>query len=325
MSLILALFVALAAPPDAEPPVRPEPAEMALATDTRASIALAIERRRAGDTEGARALLVEIEPLVASEDRSWYLYQRGVTEELSWNPAEARAFYEQVLAIDGAEAIDARFRHALVLEDLGDDAGALEDILLLAKLRGLDERDETTVALQRGITEVNTRRVRRGVARIEAALATVEGGTTHRYMRAKARYTLAQALLDEADRLRLKGSQKRIVRNLTGRAERIKAAEQQVIALVALEEPEWILASLIALGDSYGRLSDELRATPAPRKLTDEQEAIYREQLAKKAENVKTKAYHSYDQGVTLATRLAFESPRLATLKERRAALEGER
>ena len=134
-----------------------------------------------------------------AEGLSWYLDQRGVCEELAWRPEAAKAFYDKVVALGGAEAVDARFRRALVLEDMGLDAAALQDALALAKVKGLDEDDAVTLALQQGITEINTGKVKKGVRRVEAALAEVEAGAnTHRYMRAKARYTLARALLVEA-------------------------------------------------------------------------------------------------------------------------------
>ncbi|MFZ5475660.1 MAG: hypothetical protein ACOZNI_02695 [Myxococcota bacterium] len=322
IAFVLGLVLAPAAA--SSPP--PEVAEEAVpGRDPRAAIDEAIALRRKGDAEGARALLVELEPLIPEELTAWYLYQRGVCEEMAWRPDAARAFYDQVVALGTPESVDARFRRALVLEDMGQDAAALLDVLALAKVKGLDEDDEVTLALQRGITEVNTGKVRKGVKRIDAALAKVEAGDTHRYMRAKARYTLARALLAEADGLRLDGPEKRGRRNNEQRARRVKAAEEQIVALVALNEPEWILASLVALGDSYVRWADDLEASPTPRKLSATQALIYREQVGKYVANARTKAFHAYDQGVSLATRLGWESPRVATLKERRKGLEGVR
>lgn len=285
----------------------------------------AIAVRRAGDPDAARSLLVAVEPFVPAGRRSWWLYQRGICEEMARRPAEAEAFYRQVLAEDGAAALDARFRLALVLEDQGRDAEALEEALALAKRRGLDERDAVTVALQRGVAEVNVGRVARGVRRIQRALAEVEGGETHRYMRAKARYTLARALLAEADALELDGAERRVVRRLEARAERILAAEKQIVAIAALEEPEWILAGLVALGDSYAALADDLAAAPVPRRLDEDQAVYYRSEVQKRAEVARTKAFGAWDHGVALATRIGWESPRVDTLKARRATLESVR
>jgi hypothetical protein len=303
----------------------PAPADDPASPTLAARIDEAIRVRQKGDVDAARALLVALEPFVPAETLPWYLYQRGICEELDWQPDAARAFYEQVIALGGDVALDAHFRRALVLEDLGQDAAALTEVLTLDHMGGLSAEDDITVELQRGVTELALGRRVKGIRHIEAGLAATEGGDTHRYLRAKGRYALAAALLAEADRLSLTGPEKRVVKHLKGRAERIQAAEKQIVALTALKEPEWVLASLIALGDSYGRLATDLAASTVPRRLSPDEAAIYRAELAKKAENVRTKSFHAYDQGVTVAARLGWESPRVATLSARRAALEAVR
>jgi hypothetical protein len=300
LMLLAALALAADLPaPDAPPaPV----AEAAFGKSPTETIAEAIALRRTGDVDGARALLVALEAQVPAESLAWYLYQRGICEELDAAPDAARAFYERVIDLGGDVALDAHFRRALVLEDLGLDDAALQEVLALDRVRGLSADDELTLALQRGISELNTGKRARGIKRIQAALDATESGDTHRYLRAKARYHLARALLDE------------------GRATRIKAAEQQIIALTALQEPEWVLASLISLGDSYGNLAAALVASTPPKRLDAAQLPIYAAEIAKKAQNVRTKSFHAYDQGVALATRLAWESKWVVVLKDRRAA-----
>ncbi len=334
LAAVLLARLALAADP-ALPPTEPAPtgaaaeapaAEPGPPVRTFADhVEEAIRVRRNGNVEAARALLVELEPLVPAEELGWYLYQRGICEELAFRPDAALAFYDRVIEVAGDGALDARFRRVLVLEDLGLYEAALAEVRAIDRARGLTDDDEITVALQRGVTELASGKRRVGIRRIQKALAATEGTDSHRYLRAKARYHLARALLEEADALPLTGRERKVVRNLEGRATRIKAAEQQIIALASLQEPEWVLASLVAFGDSHARLAADLAASPPPKKLTPEQAAIYRAELAKKAENVRTKAFHAFDQGVALATRLAWESPRVATLKERRAALATER
>ena len=305
----------------AAPDAAPAPVERTFAERVEEAITV----RRGGDVEAARALLVALEPLVPAAELTNYLYQRGICEELAYRPESALAFYDRAIELAGPNALDARFRRVLVLEELGMYAPALEEVRAIDRARGLSADDAITVSLQRGIAELASGKRRVGIKRIQAALDLTEGGDTHRYLRAKARFHLARALLDEADALPLTGGEKRIVRNLEGRATRIKAAEQQIIALAALREPEWVLQSLVSFGDSYVRLADALAKAPAPKRLTDPQEEIYRAELVKKAGNVRTKAYHAFDQGVAVATRLAWESPVVTVLQERRAVLQAER
>lgn len=275
----------------------------------------AIEVRQSGDLAGARNLLVALEPLVTEQERGWYFYQRGICEELDGHPDLAEGLYRQAID-EGGVGLDARFRLSLVLEEQGRGREALAEIAGLDRIRGLDEDDEITIALLRGIAEVESGRIRMGVSRIERALARIDEG--HGYMQAKARFALVQVILSEARKLSLDGPERRVVRRLKRRAVAIKDAEAQVVALTALGEPEWILAGLLALGDGYAALADAVAATPPPRKLTPEAAAIYRVEVGKKAENARTRAWHVWDQGVSLALRLEYESPRVAVLRARR-------
>ena len=312
------------APPDAGSQAAPAaPFEGAPTFTDRVNAAIRIRQR--GDIAGARELLLALGPMVPDEERAWYLYQRGICEDLDHKPAEARVFYEQAIALYGEGALDARYRRVLVLEELGEHEEALAEMRAIDRAKGLSDDDELIVALQRGMSELDAGRRRQGVHRIQAALDASEGNPTHTYMQAKARYFLARVLLEEAAALSLTGPERRVVRNLKGRAERIKAAEAQIIAVARLQEPEWVLAGLILFGDAHASLADELAASPPPRKLTAAEAEVYRKEVAEKAENVRTKAYHAYDQGVAMAARLAWESPRVTEITARRDSLGAQR
>lgn len=276
----------------------------------------AVEVRQSGDLDGARKLLVALEPLVTDQERGWYLYQRAVCEELDHHPDLAEGLYRRAIEEGGDSVLDAHFRLALVLDAQGREKEALAEMVWLDRRPGLPEDDETTIALQRGIVEVRSGKTRVGVRRIERALAGIEEG--HRYMRAKARFALVEVILGEAGKLTLDGPERRVVKRLKRRAVAIKDAEAQVVALTAMEEPEWILAGLLTLGDGYLALADAVATSPAPRKLSPEAAAVYRVEVRKKAENARTRAWHVWDQGVALALRLGYESPRVAELRARR-------
>ena len=69
----------------------------------------------------------------------------------------------------------------------------------------------------------------------------------------------------------------------------------------------------------------ELRAAKPPRKFGIVDQLAWRKEIEHYADNADTKAWHAYDEGVTLATRLGWESPRVAELKERRLEVEHSR
>lgn len=275
----------------------------------------AVHTRMTGNLDGATALLEAYAP--EPEEEGWYRYQRAINAEMGGDPARAEALYRAAIELGGPVALDARFRLALVLEERGRPDEALAEILALAREKGLNEADEATLALQRGIGEVATGRVRRGVRDIEAALAPLEGFGSHRYMRAKARATLADVLCDEADRLELRGGERRQVRRLKLRAEQLVAAEAQVAEVARLNEPEWVLAGLLRLGDAYAALAEDIAANRPPARLSPAEDVVYREEVGKRAAVVRAKAEHIWRSGVELATRLPWESRRVGELRAR--------
>lgn len=282
----------------------------------------AIEVRRSGDLAGAAALLDALDGKVPAPRRPWWLYQRGITAELAGDLERARDLYREAIVLTGDDVLasaDARFRLAGVLEELGDATGALREVEALEGLRGLPPADALSVALQAGIAGVAAGE-RRAIGDLEAALGEAEAAGSHPWLRAKARYVIARALLDEADATLLVGGERKVVRRLTARAEAVAAAEQQVLAVIQVGEVEWILAALLRLGDSYRALGDALVAAPVPRRLEPAEAEVYRAEVASRAENVRRKARHAWSQGVELAARFGVESRHVATLRDRLAA-----
>jgi hypothetical protein len=311
--------------------------------DAMAVIDQAIERRLAGDLAGGRRLLDEAEPHVEPAERAWFLYQRGIFKELAWDATGARADYEAAIqlfehpagggpggATGGATAADARFRLALVLEDLGLPAEALAQMRTLSKLRGLDDDDALTVSLQEAISRAGAARpgsgrARRAISKLLDVVAEADAAGGHSWLRAKGRYTVARGLFDEGTGIALDGSEKRIVARLEDRVEHIKLAEQQIVLVIGirgpLPEPEWIVRSLLDLGDAWAALADALQGIREPSGLTPAELAGYRAGLGERATNLRRRAWEAFDQGVEVAARLQFESPWVGRLRDRRDAM----
>lgn len=311
--------------------------------DVVGTIDHAIEIRQAGDPPGARTLLLGIEASVPPELRAWWLYQRGICEELDAKPLAARLLYEDAIrafesrsATPGAPgtAADARFRLALVLEELGDGDGALAQMQILGRARGLDASDEATVALQRAMTEIAAGRTRKGLRDLDAALlpfaaddaARAAGTATtppeNAWLRAKARYTLVHVLL--GDGVTFNGRGKHDAKVLEAWAEGVKAAQEQIVALTHLQDADldatWLMRSLLELGDSYAAIAVSLSTATVPPNLDAAEALVYRRKLADRAKNARANAWHLYDEAIAAAERLHFESPLVAELKARREA-----
>lgn len=282
----------------------------------------AIALRQGGDLAGARALLDAAEPTISDAERPDYHYQRGICEELTGDLVLAENDYRQAIDRTGGALHDARFRLALVLEAQHRDAEAMRELRLLDGAKGLLPGDEVTLALQRGATQLAMGRRILGERTLARALEADAGTSERSYMRAKAHAMLARAEGERAARLALDGSERRVVRRLKERGAAIQSIQRHVVAVATLQEPEWVLEAMLVLGDAYAALARDLAASPTPRRLDPSQAEIYRAGLAPHVDSARAKALHCYEQGLSLAGRLRWESPRVGALSRRRDALE---
>ena len=133
--------------------------------------------------------------------------------------------------------------------------------------------DHTDVAMRnlelvRGVAALSMGRSRRGIRRIERALSGFDDDTSSPWMRSRARIAIARYLLNEAGDLTLSGD-KRAARRLARRAELMGMAEQQIIAIARLGEPEYILDGMMLMGDAYLILYDDMNAAAPPTTLSE--------------------------------------------------------
>ena len=278
-------------------------------------LALAEEMRRTGAPGNCRQLLMTIDADVGDDHRSDYLFLRGFCAELAWDNTAARDDYREVIARNTSKVDAARSRLALVLEDLGDGHGALQQMVILHRNDGWSLDDQITVNLEKAIAEVAAGRRRSGARHIEAALTVAVSWKKGSWLPAKARYVLLDEDLRRAEQHVVNGSERRQAKAVTRRVRAFTDAEAAMVPLVAHEEPEWILHGLYRLGGAYLAFGDELVAARPPARLTDAQEQIYRDQVATQRQELRIRAAHVYDEGVQLALRLQFESPLVAHLQ----------
>jgi len=281
----------------------------------------AIEHRSLGDVAGARARLQSLQ--ARGELPVLVRYHLAVCEEVEERYLEARDGYQALIDAfpDEPLANDARYRLAIVLEDLGEHKQA--DRVVKALQRGgrsWKERDRLSIALVRGSSELQSGRAGKGIRRIQDALAPLEGTDQITWARARGRLALAQALLDQAAQVEMtNGGQAK--KALVARVSLLQQAMDQVIAISQLKEPEFALAGLLALGDGYASLHHDLIAAPPPRGLDADQLAIFDQELRQQIDILQVKAWRLYDQGVSLATRMRWQGHVALDLRQRRDAL----
>lgn len=300
----------------ADEPVTPEDRALHLIEE-------AMRMRQAGDATSAMHILTDIASMVPPTLKSAWLYQQGVTAELSGDTESAERFYLEVIAYNDTLVPDARLRLAMVYQERAYFEGAYEQILALSGYSDLSEADQALIALQKGITELNMGHKRKGIQDIQTALVGADAAKLSPWLRAEAHYALAKVLYDEAMDIHLPVSERRAVRALKAHSERMKAAEQQVLAIIQLNEVEWVLAALLVMGDAWRDYALELAAVPPPRRVAKESDTLvaWKTAIGHYTDNANGKAWNAYDQGIKLAIRLAWESPRVAELKARQAEL----
>ncbi len=272
-------------------------------------LAMAEDMRKTGAPGNCRQLLIPIAGMVSEAQRSDYLYLRGFCAELAWDAADARDDYVEVIARNKEHVTEARFRLALVLEDLGDGHGALQQMVILHKNEGWDVDDGIAVNLESAIAQVAAGHRRVGLKNLDTALVVAQSWNKHSWLRAKARYVQIDQALADAEKAKVRGTGSHEAKVVKLRVAALADAQQAMLPLIADNEPEWILRGLYRLGTAYETLGDELVAARAPASLTAAQQVIYRQQVSAQRDKLRVDASHVYDQGVQLSLRVQFESP----------------
>ncbi len=284
-----------------------------------ALVAEGISRREVGDFEGSVRRLAFVGTRGPNPQATFH---EGVSLEYLERFEEALERYELVLAkpADGSLHVESAFRRALVLEDLGRHAESVAQVAELQKLDGWTRTQELTLELSRGVGELQGKKRRKGIKRLNRALSALEGTGESGYMQARARAALTCVLLDEAAALSMDGGRK-AAKNLLARTSLMVSAEQQVVAIAVLGEPEYVLQTLIMLGDAYLALHDDMMAATPPRKLDGEQALLYKELIAERAAVLPVKARRYYDEGVQVAVRTRWQGSLAEQIRARRDAL----
>lgn len=277
-----------------------------------------IERRLLGDRQGSRQRFEAL--LERDELPALATYHLAVNDEIEERYLEALQGYEAVIAGWPSDPLvkDARFRRAVVLEDLGLAKDAARQVKQLERSEDFDEADRLAMALVRGSAELQAGK-RRGGKRIEQALAALEGQEALSWARARARMALAEEELRQAARVEIVND-KRARKRLVERVARLEAAMAEVTQIARLGEPEYALNGLMALGDAFMQLYDDLLASEDPPGLSAEQRRIFREQLVESSDAVRVRAWRLYDEGVVLAARVQWQGQVAQELLERRQA-----
>ncbi len=281
----------------------------------------AVAARESGDYAGAAALLETVHPLLdPGEEGRWNL-ERGLAEDLRWNPAGAEPYYRAAIDIGGDAGMEARYHLAVVLDDLGRIDEARAELHALLTASSLNPEFVPVLRIEQGVIDIHQGRFNRGVHLVQSGIKRVADPKRHAWMIGRGRFAVLAVQAHRAEQWELRGRDWADHHALVQRVRMLKQVEAELFQIIKTEEPEWITASLLRVGDTYADLADDLAHAPPPAKLTEDEAAIYTRELAEKANGPRTKAYTLYDHGVAFANRMSWQSPIVDELREKRDEL----
>jgi tetratricopeptide (TPR) repeat protein len=244
-------------------------------------------------------------------------YLLAYTLEKNGETVRAHVLYRAGLARwpDGPRSRDALFRLAESGASNGDCSDALKKLRKLSKTKPLTERDHKKIAINKGVCALERNRLSKGLGLIDRTLQHMQANELA-YYQAKAHAHLTLFLFEESLQLSFQVNERRQIKRLAKRAQLIGQAERHVIAIVTLEEPEWIVQGLLTLGSAYEATAVDLLAARPPRRLSDEQEVMFRQSLKDQVEILLIKALRHYERGLDVILRLQWSTPHQSSLEQ---------
>jgi tetratricopeptide (TPR) repeat protein len=283
----------------------------------------AIVQRQTGDMEGAILRLVWLE--LGGDTDPKVLYQLALAYEGAEDHTTALSVYDRLLSRSADVGVqrDAGFRRALCLLELGWHEAAVDQLQSLPGGNLFDPKDRYTYDLGLGVALLRAGKQDKGIALINTTLEATAGTDLVPWMRSMGWHALAVDALAQAAKKRLDMRlYRRAGKNLTARAALIAEAEQYLVEMVKLTQPDWIMKGMRDLGDAYVAVHEQLNASPAPRRLNDDADAMYQEIMAERSHMLLGKAWKAYDQGLDIAGRFGMiDTRRAQELRERRDAI----
>lgn len=285
--------------------------------DAETRIATARARIAESDYVGARLVLAPVTETEGPE-QVLAITLTGAAWELQEFPGLALDHYERALTGWPEHELheDLVFRKAEALATLGAPRTALSLVKPL-DLDNLDEGLSTKVQLCEGIWRVQGQMPKRGLKLIDAALAEAPPDVQPFYQ-AKARATRAGMAVQLARDVSLDVPEQKLSQQMNTRGALVAEIEGELQAIVALEQPEWILEGSLLLAQSYTDFAQALVDAPVPAAVAGdaELEATYRAEVRQKANNAWLKSRQLLDMALDMALRLRWRSRRVIQLED---------
>ncbi len=279
-----------------------------------------------GDFVGARLVATEaerVDPEAAPDAR----YLTGVAWELERDHGRAIAIFRDVVTQfpDHPRARDAQFRLAMTWADRDRPDQALKELRALGPRRAIRAQDTSgndllKIDLCHATWIYASGHEGRGERLIARALQRA-APTQLTWFTAGAHAAILTHELDVSEDIEFAVSDRLIPEQVADRGAHVERARAELDAIIALNEPWYVLEALDHFGDSYVDLADDLLNAPRATGLDEVSQAILNATIESRATDQLVKAQQYYQLGVDLALRIHWIGPETAQLQEAAAAV----
>jgi TolA-binding protein len=111
---------------------------------------------------------------------------------------------------------------------------------------------------------------------------------------AHCRFMLGEMVFDEYKKIKLRPPKKRLVKLLKKKAQMLKEAEGIFTNVVAAGHMEWASAALFRIGDMYAKFAQAIYQAPMPKRLSQKELSVYRQELQSLAYPIEDKALSTF-------------------------------
>ena len=231
--------------------------------------------------------------------------------------------YQDILKedIDPDFRMDVYYRLGLAYDDWGKPKKAIKVWRRLLKSKRFPIQHRSAVSLLLGAAYIHSGAYAKGVAIINKELE--QATRDQNWMKARARNALAMVLIQQADRLIIRG--KDAQETIEKKMEILKQAEAQVITSVELNKSAYVLQGVIQMVDAYLRMYDDARSIPPPQKLRAYAENYYFQTLSQKSKILLLRAEDYAQKGWKYALRTNWQGIEREQIKQRLDALRKEK
>ncbi len=212
------------------------------------------------------------------------------------------------------DALDATWRGASAYYHLGDFAGAIELLELVAGRADLEAVDRIHALTHLGVCWVESGEIARAETKLREALALYrERSEVERiddYYPCQAQFFLAEIyrLHFEAVKLQAVDDTQKLSDDLEYKAQLLLSAQGHYLRAIRMGNPHWAIAAGQRIGGLYEGLYDEMTTAPVPATLDAEQAELYRATLRKKVRVLVQKAITIYERTLSTAERVGVSS-----------------